>query len=118
MTIDATRAVKALGIKHPVRFVHEEMGTATAAVNPTDPSLIKVNARTLYQDAAEAGWTPEQIIAHELVHVRQMQDIGDTDKAHQLYAYENRIRGYSKNRFEVEADRLARVVAPLVEVRA
>ena len=118
MTIDATRAAQALGIKHPVRFEHGELGTATAAVNPTDPSLIKVNTRTLYQDAAEAGWTPAQIIAHELVHVRQMQDIGDPAEAHRLYSYENATRGYGRNRFEMEADRLAPIVAPLVEVRA
>jgi len=118
MTINADRAIAALGIRHPVRFEHEDLGSPTAAVNPNDPTVIKVNTLRLHQDAAETGWTPEQIIAHELVHVRQMQDIGDPAEAHRLYHWENRVNGYIDNRFEVQADKLAPIVAPLIEVAA
>jgi len=118
MKIDATAALKRLGIKHAVRFVAvDNAGTATAdaGVSPLDPTTVLVNPDRLFRRDEQRI---REIIAHELVHVAQMQEIGDPVTAAWAYERENDERGYKGNRFEREANELAPYFAPYIEVTA
>jgi len=119
MTINADRAIAALGIQSPVRFVPERLPEGmVAAANPYVPGVVTFDPRQLYETWRDEGYHPCEILAHELVHVRQQQDIGDPDRANWLYHQENRVRGYQGNRFEVEANRIGERLAGLIEVAA
>jgi len=119
MTINADRAIAALGIQSPVRFVPERLPEGmVAAANPYVPGVVTFDPRQLYEEWRDEGVNPCQILAHELVHVRQQQDIGDPDRANWLYGQELRHRGYKGNRFEIEADRIGQRLAGLIEVAA
>lgn len=115
MRIDTTRARQALGIQCPVKIVNwpsppGELG----GVNPEDPTTVRLDLAQIN----EYGDDLKRIVGHELVHVRQMLDIGDPVTAHMMYLREHADYGYEGNRFEREARELERHVAPLIEVTA
>lgn len=118
MRINAAKAIEKLGINHPVRFVATDFAgtpTAEAGVSPLDPSTILVNpARCARHGARKIA----EILAHELVHVRQMQEIGNPSMAAWVYERELEENGYKGNRFEREANELAPLFAPFIEVTA
>lgn len=78
--IDASEAIKALGINHPVEFREADLtgashGITTGLTVSTD--VIKVDPyalATMQHLQPEANHTLERVIAHELVHVKQAQE--------------------------------------------
>lgn len=119
MRINADRAIKALGITTPVSFEPTRLPEGElGGVNPSRPGVIQYDPAQLLDTLLTEGYDPRHNFAHELVHVAQQERIGDPALADRLYRRENAERGYIDNRFEQEADRLADVLAPLVEIAA
>ena len=96
--IDASEAIKALGINHPVHFVPKRLndpfltlitGQSTAAEVVADhPPVdtvyvdwdkIASGARNRLKDLGGNLMSPEGAIAHELVHVRQFQGMSQAE---------------------------------------
>lgn len=85
--IDATDCIRALDINHPVRF--EWMDLAQKYLGLTTVAMSRQMGFTLNGKAADldlveldldamaiSGASIEATIAHELVHIKQMQDLG------------------------------------------
>lgn len=124
-TIDASEAVKALGIKRPVHFVikHDSDpvelvletvvtgGLRTAGVAPEDGDhhvTVRPDAVAFTEDNIQ------RVVAHELFHVAQQESFGTVDGAVEAY----RVAGLDPNgnHFELEADHEARNYASLIKV--
>ena len=120
MEIDASQAIAKLGINHPVRFVPSNLNGPFGAEIAFALQGV-VDARTdapgfvveYDQDAMritleDGGPSPETLIAHELVHVRQMMDIPgypDADAVNESYRKAGGMDGLGNyaNPFEVDA---------------
>lgn len=132
--IDASEAIAALGITRPVRFEAHDLGEKYLGIPTFGAALLYgfvMRGKTSDVDLIELDWeaikmdgaTAEATIAHELVHIRQIQDHGGT--------YDEFIRDqylspgkdgfdsldeYFENECEVEARELESEIAPLVKV--
>lgn len=144
-TIDASAAIKALGINHPVKFVDgvlnpfgdDDAGlslanifggglVAAATIAPGD--VVKVDWPAIdymqkHRRQFGNAYDAEETIAHELIHVRDMQDMGtnaDEINAAYIAANDPRRSGLSNatggNAFEAKAIRLAPQYKSLVKV--
>lgn len=142
--IDASEAIKALRIKHPVKFTEKDLPDSVGAmVNNNDPREVFVDFDQLHDDVSDPDamkqiaktaqvtgydprvWTdPQGVIAHELIHVRQMQDLGavddhTTDHANEVYRDKNIDAFFAEkpyNDLEDDAYRHELELAPLVHI--
>lgn len=143
--VDATEAIKALGINHPVKFMpadlNEPFGPVVAAmlgggntnavtVPPGDVIQLDWDAIAFSQVASLAGATalddvvtdmqmvtdPATIIAHELVHVAQMQKLGsDVETIKRAYTQAG-TDDYTHNQWEADAFKRSMALAPLIKL--
>jgi hypothetical protein len=131
--IDASEAIKVLGIKAPVeieiRGRHPLVGLAVAGqVEPDRPNTVILYADAI-EDAKRRGEDPKysdlaHVVAHELVHVRQFQDLMHRMPdpfARQLflsnmYNAQQYFTAYESIPWEAEAYARSAELAPLIKV--
>lgn len=140
--IDASEAIKALGIKGPVTFKPAAFqepprgpggwlpaieagivptGLTLAGVDPDDPHVINVDLNALHY-AMKYGHSlhgpsadPGDTLAHELIHVKQMEDQLATKTAAQVKA-EYEKTDYNHNPYEREAFAKSHLYKHMVKV--
>lgn len=127
--INARKAIKRLGIREPVTFRAVDLsgvaraqgipeGEAVAGVHHLEPNTVQIDVGALHRAIHEDGSDPRFIIAHELVHVAQLQEAANPFVAALEYMRETHgsARAYKESQFERQADELGEWIKELVEV--
>lgn len=117
LTVRQLEIAQRIGLKHPekVRLYYADQLPA-----PADPTLAQIARRFGYSDPRMRGYTfgygiwlksgvmaDEELIAHELIHVRQAEQLGLNQQIRQ-YLMQLYIYGYNSAPMELEAYRNAR----------